>query len=195
MCISSVQSLSRVQLFETPWTAARQASLSITSSQSLLELMSIVLVMPSNHLILTCVSVFITHTRTVETMASTLQINLFCRGHAWASPTPRRRLFQGSRPRLGNRVDSQIPQLLDVCMRALSVMSDSLRPHGAHQAPLSMGILQPRILEWVAVSSSRGSSLPRDQTCVSRVSCLGRWILYQLSHQGCPLFFQGHLYA
>ena len=49
---SSVQSLSCVQLFVTPWTVARQASLSITSSQSLLKLISIELVMPSNHLIL-----------------------------------------------------------------------------------------------------------------------------------------------
>ena len=49
---SSVQSLSRVQLFATPWTAAHQASLSITNSQSLLKLMSIESVMPSNHLIL-----------------------------------------------------------------------------------------------------------------------------------------------
>ena len=49
---SSVQSLSHVQLFATPWTAALQASLSITNSQSLLKLMSIELVMPSNHLIL-----------------------------------------------------------------------------------------------------------------------------------------------
>ena len=48
----SVQSLSRVQLFATPWTAARQASLSITNSWSLLKLMSIESVMPSNHLIL-----------------------------------------------------------------------------------------------------------------------------------------------
>ena len=48
---SSGQSLSRVQLFATPWTAPCQASLSITSSQSLLKLMSIELVMPSNHLI------------------------------------------------------------------------------------------------------------------------------------------------
>ena len=46
--------LSRVRLFATPWTAARQASLSITNSQSLLKLMSIELVMPSNHLILCC---------------------------------------------------------------------------------------------------------------------------------------------
>ena len=51
---SSVQSLSRVQLFATPWTAAHQASLSITNSQSLPKLMSIELVMPSNHLILCC---------------------------------------------------------------------------------------------------------------------------------------------
>ena len=49
---SSVQSLSRVKLFETPWIAARQASLSITNSWSLLKLISIELVMPSNHLIL-----------------------------------------------------------------------------------------------------------------------------------------------
>ena len=49
---SSVQSLSRVHLFATPWTAARQASLSITNSQSLLKLMSIESMMPSNHLIL-----------------------------------------------------------------------------------------------------------------------------------------------
>ena len=46
---SSVQSLSRIWLFATPWTAARQASLSITNSRSLLKLMSIELVMPSNH--------------------------------------------------------------------------------------------------------------------------------------------------
>jgi len=49
---SSVQLLSHVRLSVNPWTAARQASLSITSSQSLLKFMSIELVMPSNHLIL-----------------------------------------------------------------------------------------------------------------------------------------------
>ena len=52
--ISSVQFLSRVQLFMTPWTAAHQASLSITNSWSLLKLMSIESVMPSNRLILCC---------------------------------------------------------------------------------------------------------------------------------------------
>ena len=53
-----------------------------------------------------------------------------------------------------------------------SVMSNSLWPPWtiAWQAPLSMGILQARILEWVAMSSSRGSSQPRDWTQVSRIA-------------------------
>ena len=56
--ISSVQSFSRVRLFETPWIAPHQASVSITNSQSLPKLMSIELVMPSNHLILCCPLLF-----------------------------------------------------------------------------------------------------------------------------------------
>ena len=51
---SSVQSLSRVQFFTAPWTAAHQASLSISNYRSLLKLMSMESVMPSNHLILCC---------------------------------------------------------------------------------------------------------------------------------------------
>ena len=43
-------------------------------------------------------------------------------------------------------------------------------------APMSMGILQARMLEWVVISSSRGSSWPRDGSCIS---CIGRWILYR----------------
>ena len=54
MHISSVQLLSHVLFFATPWTAAHQASLSITNSWSLIKLMSIELVMWSNHLILCC---------------------------------------------------------------------------------------------------------------------------------------------
>ena len=56
--LNSVQLLICVQLFATPWTAAHQASLSITNSRSLLKLMSIESVMPSNHLIL-CSSLFL----------------------------------------------------------------------------------------------------------------------------------------
>ena len=52
--LSSAQSLSRVQLFVTPWTTAHRVSLSITISRSLLKLMPIESVMPSNHLILCC---------------------------------------------------------------------------------------------------------------------------------------------
>ena len=56
---SLVQSLSHVRLFVTPQTAAWQASLSITNSRSLLKVMSIELVMPSNHLILYCPLLFL----------------------------------------------------------------------------------------------------------------------------------------
>ena len=56
--LSSVQSLSDVQLFVTPWTTASQASLSITNSWSLFKLMSIESVMPSNHLVLSCLLSF-----------------------------------------------------------------------------------------------------------------------------------------
>ena len=59
MKFSSVQLLSRVRLFVTPWIAAHQASLSTTNSRSLLKLMSIELVMPYNHLILCCPLLFL----------------------------------------------------------------------------------------------------------------------------------------
>ena len=58
MQFSSVQSLSHVWLFVTPWTAAHQTSLSITNYWSLLKLMSITSVMPPNHLILCCPLLF-----------------------------------------------------------------------------------------------------------------------------------------
>ena len=52
----------------------------------------------------------------------------------------------------------------------------------ARQAPLSMGlILQARILEWVVMPSSRGSSRPRDQTCVFYISCIGRRVFFTTS--------------
>ena len=66
-----------------------------------------------------------------------------------------------------------------------SVMSDSVTPWtAAHQAPLSMVILQARILEWVAKPSSGRSSQCRDQTQVSRID---RWFLHHPSHQGSPV--------
>ena len=69
----------------------------------------------------------------------------------------------------------------DACMHAKSLQScpvfcdtmDYSLPGSSVQ-----GILQARILEWVVISCSRGSSQPRDQTCVSYVSCIGRQVLY-----------------
>ena len=49
------------------------------------------------------------------------------------------------------------------------------------------GVPQARRLEWVTIFSSRGSSWSKDQTCISCVSCIDRWILYLLSHQGSPV--------
>ena len=51
-------------------------------------------------------------------------------------------------------------------------------------------ISQARILDWVAISFSRGSSWPRDQTHISCISYIGRWILYQLNHLGSPPYVQ-----
>ena len=66
-----------------------------------------------------------------------------------------------------------------VCMLVASVMSDSLWPHGlSPPGPSVYGILQARILEWVSLSSSRGSSWPRDEIHLSYVSCIGIWVLY-----------------
>ena len=72
-------------------------------------------------------------------------------------------------------------------MCTCSVMSDSLWVHGCSLPGSSVhGIFQARILEWLAIFSSRGSSRPRDQTHISCISCIGRWILYPLHHLGSP---------
>ena len=63
-------------------------------------------------------------------------------------------------------------------------VSDSLWPHDCSLPNSSVhGISQARMLEWLAISFSRGSSQPRNWTHVSCVSCLGRWVLYPLSHR------------
>ena len=61
----------------------------------------------------------------------------------------------------------------------------------AYQAALSMGILQARILEWVAMPSSRGSSWSKDQTWVS---CIGRQVPYHQHHLGSPLYTLTHVF-
>ena len=82
-----------------------------------------------------------------------------------------------------------------VCESAQSCLSLCDPMDLACQAPLSMEIsiqenchFQTRILEWVAISSSRGSSRPKDRTLVSSVSCIGRQVLNQLHHLGNPWY-------
>ena len=75
------------------------------------------------------------------------------------------------------------------CMRAKSLqLCSTLRDPMDHRLPGSSvhGILQAWILEWVVMSSSRGSSHPRDRTGISYISCIGRWVLYHQRHQGSP---------
>ena len=79
-----------------------------------------------------------------------------------------------------------------VCIHvhACSVMSDSFQPKPVDGSPPGSsvhGILQARKLEQIAISSSRGSFPPSNRTHISSVSCIGRQVLYQLSHQGSPV--------
>ena len=87
--------------------------------------------------------------------------------HWWTLSCCEKFSFSVQLPNYGN--------LDDACSHVLShlVVSESLWPHRLQpaQVPLVHGIFQARILEWVAISSSRGSSCPRDQACVS---CVGR---------------------
>ena len=55
------------------------------------------------------------------------------------------------------------------------------------------GILQARILRWVAVSYSRGSSQPRGQTHISCISCIGKWVLYRCATWEAPLKLESGL--
>ena len=49
------------------------------------------------------------------------------------------------------------------------------------------GMFQVRVPEWATISSFRASSLPRDRTCISYISCTGRWVLYHWCHLGSPI--------
>ena len=80
---SSVQSFSRVRLFVTPWTAACQASLSITNSWSLLKLMPIKLAMPYNHLILCDSLLLLPSLFPYTTLFRSSQSYGFSSGHVW----------------------------------------------------------------------------------------------------------------
>ena len=200
--IMSVPSLSRVQLFVTPWIAACQASLSITNSQSPPKLMSIESVMPSNHLIL-CHPLLLLPSIFPSIRVFSNELALCIR---W--------------PKYWNFSFSIIPSnehpgLISFRMDCLDLLAvqgtlKSLLRHHSSKASLLRcsafftvqlshpyssevvqscltlcdpvdcsllgssvhGIFQARVLEWVAISFCRGSSQPRDWTHLSNVSCI-----------------------
>ena len=65
-----------------------------------------------------------------------------------------------------------------MCAKVASVVSDPLQPYG----PWPSRLLQARIVEWVAISFSMGSFQPRDQTCISYISCTSRKVVYHLGN-------------
>ena len=73
-------------------------------------------------------------------------------------------------------------KLLQSCPTLCDPMDGSLPGSSVH------GIFQARILEWVAISFSRRSSQPRDQSCLSSVSCIGRWDLHPQRHLESPYY-------
>ena len=116
---TSVQSLSHVQLFVTPWTAERQASLSITNSRNLPKPMSIESVMPSNRLI-----PFSSHPQSLPASGSFPMSQLF----VWGGQNTGASAL-ASFPLLRKRSYSQIT-FNEQVKWSCSVMSNSLRPHG-----------------------------------------------------------------
>ena len=79
---------------------------------------------------------------------------------------------------------------LFACLSAQSCLTFCDPTDCSPPGPSVHGILQGRILEWVSISSSRGSSWPRDGIRVSGVSCIGRQFLYQLPHLGSPFLIK-----
>ena len=75
-----------------------------------------------------------------------------------------------------------------LCAESVQSCPTPCNPRDCSPAGSSVhGILQARILEWVAVPSSRGSSRPRDRTCISHISCIGRWVLHYCCHLRSPV--------
>ena len=145
-----VQLLSHVHLFATPWTAAHQASLSFTISRSLLKLMSIESVMPSNRLIL-CHPLLLLPSVFPSIRAFSNESVLLIRWPEYGSFSFSISLFNEYSGLISFRMDwldllagqgtlKSLLQHHSSKTKVLSVVSNSLRPHEEpHQAPLSMG--------------------------------------------------------
>ena len=190
ICVVAFQTLSRVRLFVTPCTAARQACLSFTISQSLLKPMSIESVMPSNHLILChpllllpsmfpSIRVFSNESalciRWPKCWSFNFSINpsneysglISFRIYLLAVQEVFKSLLQHHSSKASIlqcsaflMVQFSYPYMTTGKTIALPIQTFVGKV--ALQSPLSTGILQARLLEWVAMPFSKGSSRPRD---------------------------------
>ena len=155
---NSVQSLSRVRLFATPWITGRQASLSITNSRSSLRLTSIESVMPSSHLILCRPLLLLPIPPSIRIFSneSTLRIRWPKYWSFSFSIIPSKEI-----PGLGFRVADWF---LEQCAEVLSHVWLFCDPIDCTPPGSSVHrIFQARLLEWTSISYSRGSSWPRDR--------------------------------
>ena len=179
MDVFVAQLLSHVQLFVTPWTAARQASLSFTISLSLLRLMSIESMVPSNHLIL-CHPLLLWPSTFTSVRVFFNELALCIRWPKyWSfcfiiSPSNeyselisfRMDWFdllavQGTLKSLLSHHSFKGVKVIQLCPTLCDPRDCSPRDFSVY------GILWARILQWVVISPSRGSSRSRDQTWVS----------------------------
>ena len=79
-----------------------------------------------------------------------------------------------------------LKELLDLCVHAQSCLTLCDLMDCSPPGSSVHGVFQARMLEWVAISFFRGSSQPRDQTCISCVSCIGKQILYHWATWEAP---------
>ena len=185
---SSVQLLSSVWLFATPWTTARQASLSITNSQSPSKPMSVESVMPSNHLIL-CRPLLLLPSIFPSIRVFSNEAALHIRWPKyWSfsfniSPTnehPGQISFRMDWLDLlaVQRTLRSLHQLMCEWMKSLSRVQLFATPWTvAHPVPLSMGFSKQEYWIGLPFPSPWESSRPRDRTLVSRVAgrCFNLW--------------------
>ena len=106
------------------------------------------------------------------------------------TPQPVLRGVSAAKGKQGSRTVSWKDPMADagrVCAESLQACPTLCDPVDCSPPGSSVhGMLQARILDWVAISSSRGSSEPKNRTCISCVSCISRWVLYHEPLLGNP---------
>ena len=156
MCSCMPNHFSCVQLYAILWNIVCQAPLSMGFSRQ--EYWSRLPCIPPEHLLNTGIEPW-------SLMSPALAGGFFTTGATWKAHIISRRY---------------LCMCAQLCLTLFDPMDCSPLGSSVH------GILQARKLKWVAISSYRGSSWLRDQTHISCISYIGKWILYSLSHWGSP---------